>query len=64
MYVRHGHKARMSAPAYTEQQLIPDLSEWVLVSQRERSGISQRAAAARTQTVWRWLVVLSVKLQA
>jgi len=22
------------------------------------SGISQRAAAARTQTVWRWLVTL------
>jgi len=28
MYVRHGHKARMSAPAYTEQQLIPDPSRW------------------------------------
>ena len=27
-------------------------------------GISQRAAAARTQTVWRWLVVTGHKLQA
>jgi len=27
-------------------------------------GISQRAAAARTQTVWRWLVVTSNKPQA
>ena len=38
-----------------EPELIPDLFggiPWCL----KRSGISQRAAAARTQRLWRWLV--------
>ena len=49
--------------AYVAQQLIPDpmwvgsdITKWKVM--RNGSGISQRAAAARSQRLWRWLVII------